>query len=202
MGNSSENHQYLVCGDSCSRPETLVWSKNLKELLLAHRLSMTSISLWLQVNFLWFTNQALYDLAPACFRDTPLTFSKLSLYWTASSWISVGFSGFSKMYLLPFPTLYPINPSRLYFLLTSVCTNTASLPATCWVSCPFMRPLSLQAPSMRVSPLGAEFALFTSILWSLACSRHSRVCWADLRGVKWWGVFVLFCPGRGSQDCL
>ena len=186
MGNSSENHQYLVCGDFCSRPETLVWSRNLKGLLLAQTFNGFHCPL-APGELLWFTRLSVIWplLASATHPSHSQSSHSAELLAPESQQVSLASLRRTSLPLnvLPYPSTCESKQTVLPSGLSVHCT--ASLPATRWVSCPFVRPLPLQAPSMQVSPLGAEFALFTSILWCLACSRHSRVCWADLRGIKW-----------------
>lgn len=85
---------------------------------LLYNFQWLPMALWIQVNW-WCPRLCIIQLLR--FTDTPLTLSKLSLGWTASSWNFNRFSSSSRVKLLPLnvfryanPSLYFIDPSRLY----------------------------------------------------------------------------------------
>lgn len=124
MGNSSKSHRYLVCGNCCSRPERLVYSKNLKRALLALKLSGAPQCPRVPENILE-VHQALYDLAALILQTHPS-------HWKLSLGSAASVSGSLRMYLVP-----------LLFFLTSPLPFTLEIQVDCTVSPPFPPPCSV-----------------------------------------------------------
>lgn len=130
VGNSSENHQCLVCANSCSRPEVLVESRNLKQSLLALRLPVAP--------HCPLGPSKHPGRVPDSVQSGPCLLHRYTLMFEALTGqnreilelILAGFSGSSKMFVVPLtvllyfsPPIYLRNPSRLYCPL---------FPSVCW----------------------------------------------------------------------